>query len=126
MSPQTRILRINVYQSIRKNLFCRLGFHGHTVRPGELPPNVCGWNCGKVFNPNAFQDYVVTLKDGAVFNVRAVNEYHAGSVVVFGPDAPSLVLKVGPSGKFEAQDQPQKVHRDNIASIQLQKVVAEG
>jgi hypothetical protein len=36
------------------------------------------------------------------------------------------VLEVCSNGKFEVQDQPQKVHRDNIASIQLQKAVAQG
>lgn len=116
MNLYQRIFGIQSYIVLRKNVFCRLGYHGPETGPDGRPANFCGWGCGKVFNPNAFQDYIVTLKDGTVYTVSAVNEFHAGSVVVYGPGG-----SIDPQGKSL---EPVRVHRENIATVRLKNQIA--
>lgn len=111
MNIYQRVFGIRSYQVLRKQIFCRLGFHGPTTGPDGKSANFCVWDCGMAFNPHAFQDYIVTLKDGSVFEVSAVNEYHAGSEVVYGK-----------GGKIDSRGTPLsevRIHRENIDSIQL-------
>lgn len=105
------ILGRELYIDLRRNLTCRFGFHTPRLTQSGQAANFCGWGCGKVFNPNAYQDYIVTLKDGSVFEVSAINEYHAGSVVVYGPGG-----TIDDQGRAR---EPVRVHRENIATIQL-------
>ena len=66
--------------------------------------------------PDIWNEYVVTLKDSQVYHVKAINEYHAGSVVVYGNFTGKPLAIDGRAGKpFECD---MKVHRDNIASVQ--------
>jgi hypothetical protein len=99
------------YIDLHRALTCRFGFHTPRVTPSGQSANFCGRGCGKVFNPNAYQDYIVTLKDGSVSHVSAVNEYHAGSVVVYGP--------YGTIDEHGQAREPVRVHRENIATIKL-------
>jgi len=111
-----QIFGIKSYILLRKNLCCRFGYHGPDKGPTGQPANFCCWGCGKAFNPNAFQDYVVTLKDGTEYVVSAVNDFHAGSVVVYGPGA-----TIDPQGKTR---EPVRVHRENIASVCLKNPIS--
>lgn len=105
------------YGALRRHIFCRLGFHGPKAAPDGSPANVCGWGCGLVYNPNMWKDYVVTLKDGEVHVVQATNDYHAGSIVVYGLQRSQKTYLDGLTGRpLQAEV---KVHRDNIASIRL-------
>ena len=52
----------------------------------------------------------LTLRSDEVFEVEAVNEYHAGSKVVFGDAANAIQA----DGKVAA---PVKVHRENIERV---------
>ncbi|MBD9427935.1 hypothetical protein IB232_21600 [Pseudomonas sp. PDM15] len=58
----------------------------------------------------------MTLKDGESYEVRATNEFHAGSVVAYG-------LQNGGQAKLDGRTgrplEGVKVHRENIASIRL-------
>lgn len=98
------------YIGLHRAVTCRFGFHTPRIISGQSA-NFCGRGCGMVFNPNAYQDYIVTLKDGSVFEVSAVNEYHAGSVVVYGPD--------GTIDEHGRAREPVRVHRENIETIRL-------
>ena len=70
-------------------------------------------------DPDIWDEYVVTLKDGQEYHVKAINEYHAGSVVVYG-NFNNMPLKLdGHTGKPLACEV--KVHRENIASVRLKK-----
>jgi hypothetical protein len=60
----------------------------------------------------------VILKSGEIYTVQAVNEWHAGSQVVFG-DGPAEIE--GTSGRVLNNV---KVHRDNISSIRLLEAVS--
>jgi hypothetical protein len=64
-----------------------------------------------MFRPEAWKEWDVTLLDGTVHRVRAINEWHAGSCVVYG-DNPTAID--GRTGKVIGDV---KVHRDNIVSI---------
>lgn len=64
-----------------------------------------------------WNEYVVTLKDGQEYHVKATNEYHAGSVVVYGNFNSKPLALDGRTGKpFECDV---KVHRENIASVHI-------
>lgn len=65
------------------------------------------------YAPAELMDYVVTLKEGTVFEVCATNEYHAGSIVVYRG------TQAGPIGKSTGvpPETRVKVHRDNIATV---------
>ncbi len=113
MSLILRVLGVPAYARLRRKVFCRLGFHGPKTGPNGEPVNACCWGCGLVYNIAMWQDYIVTLKDGQEYSVSATNEYHAGSVVVYGNQRQQLDRKTGqPLG-------PVIVHRDNIKSIRL-------
>lgn len=100
-----------LYRAFRRNVLCRLGVHGDRYEnlPGVTPANFCEWGCGHAFNPSAFQTWVVTLRTGETFEVEAVNDYHAGSVVIYGKNAAI-------DGRTGAAMGTPKVHRDNILS----------
>lgn len=115
MNPLQRILGRDVYAIFRRGLWCRLGFHGPRVAPDGTPANVCCW-CGLVYRPDAWQDYVVILKDGERYEVRAINEFHAGSLVVYGEQDGRNASIDGRTGRPLYSV---KVHRENIASIKL-------
>lgn len=56
------------------------------------------YGCGKVFNPNAFQPWLVALRWGEVVTVDAVNEAHARKLVIYsGPFRYGAAVKVHPS-----------------------------
>jgi hypothetical protein len=102
------------YQLLRRHVFCRFGKHSQRT-PGA---NFCGYGCGCEFNPNAYQTWIVTLKTGEVYQVLAINEYHAGSAVVYGnhDNRPQTIHVV--DGRVRERTDI-KVHRDNIASAEL-------
>lgn len=104
-------LHLYLYSLFRRQVLCRLGRHGRKTAPNGAPANFCGWGCGHAFNPKAYSTWEVTLKTGETYKVEAVNEYHAGSRVVYGDVASSIDVS---TGKPLA---PVKVHRENIASI---------
>jgi hypothetical protein len=63
--------------------------------------------------PEAWLDWEVVLKDGTTFRVRAINEWHAGSEVVYGHGLGKIDGRTGePIGEVV-------VHRDNIATVRL-------
>lgn len=95
-----------------KALLCPLGFHGPSIGPDGTLVNFCCYGCGHAFTPNSFRTWVVTLKSGKIFEVQAINAYHAGSMVVYGSDM-RIDWETGqPLGQVQ-------VHRDNIASAVL-------
>lgn len=99
-----------LYSKFRRHLMCRLGLHDvATARSGQ-PANFCGWGCGHTFNHNAYQTWVVTLRTGEVVEVQAVNEFHAGSQVVYGR-GPGRI-----DGKTGLAIAEVKCHRGNIIS----------
>lgn len=101
-----------IYSRFRKTVLCRLGVHGPKFDLTGSPANFCCWGCGHAFNPNAYRPWIVTLCTGEALEVMAVNEYHAGSRVVY--DAVDRID--GKTGQAMAEV---KCHRDNIASIRL-------
>ena len=117
MHPLQRLLGLTAYAAIRRNVCCRLGFHGPKIGPDGSPANVCGWGCGLVYNPDMWKDYVVTLKHGEQYEVRATNEFHAGSIVVYGLQNGGQAKIDGRTGKPLAYQV--KVHRENIMSVRL-------
>lgn len=116
MNLLQRVMGFKSYASMRRYICCSLGVHGPRVGPDGSAANVCGWGCGRVYNPNMWKDYLVTLKSGEQYEVQATNEYHAGSVVVFGLQSDGEVRIDGASGKPLHNVM---VHRENIASIKL-------
>lgn len=104
-------LHLWLYGLFRKYLVCRLGLHGRRTTHDGKPANFCEWGCGHVFNHSALREWRVTLKTGEVFEVKGINEFHAGSQVVYGNDVGRI------DGKTGAALGEVKVHRDNIASI---------
>lgn len=83
----------------RRHVFCRIGIHGPRFAPDDgEPANFCMYGCGRVFNPNAFQPWLVALRLGEVVEVNAVNEAHARKLVIYGgPYRYDAVVKVHPS-----------------------------
>jgi hypothetical protein len=56
------------------------------------------YGCGKIFNPNPFQPWIVTLRNDERIEVMAVNETHARNLVVFGGSFHvGAAIKVHPS-----------------------------
>jgi len=92
-------------------LLCRFGRH---TKPCGYGVDACARGCGFEHNPASRRRWRVTLRSGETYEVEAVNEYHAGSKVVFG-DVASAIEVV--DGKVVAPST--KVHRDNIESIEL-------
>lgn len=61
--------------------------------------------------PDAWKKWIVTLRNGERNEVEAINEWHAGSVVVYGDGAIEIDGRTGEAiGGV-------KVHRENIVSI---------
>lgn len=95
---------------LRKCFLCPLGFHGSRLCPDGAPANFCG-HCGHTFNPNAFQPWVITTRTGERYEVRAINEHHARSLVIYGTGGPL---------QMDAQGKPLgavKVHPENILTV---------
>lgn len=99
----------------RLHVCCRLGWHGPAIGADGIPSNFCCWGCGHTFTPNPFKTWIVTLVTGEQFEVQAINEYHAGSMVVYG-DGPWAV-----NGYTGEAMTPLKVHRGNIKSAVLKE-----
>lgn len=94
-----------------RQFLCRFGRH---TKPCGYGVDACARGCGFEHNPSSRRRWRVTLRSGDVFEVEAVNEYHAGSKVVFG-DAENTIQVV--DGKVIAPST--KVHRDNIERVEL-------
>ncbi len=65
--------------------------------------------------PEVYSQYIVTLRDGSTYKVRAVNEFHARNLVVYGVNGKGAV-----AGYMNEQGEPVgeiKVHAANIASV---------
>lgn len=91
-------------------ILCRLGRHGPRVTPTGETANYCGY-CAFAFRPDAWKRWIVTLRNGETHEVAAINEWHAGSVVVYGDGAGAIDGRTGQAiGEV-------KVHRENIVSI---------
>ncbi|WP_445769015.1 hypothetical protein [Rheinheimera sp.] len=104
----------SLYRLIRRCLFCKIGMHGSKIAPDGKMSNVCCWGCGHIFNLAMYKTYLVTLNDGQEYKVRATNEYHACSVVVYGyADGEKLTIDAN-TGKPNTR--LIKVHRNNIKS----------
>lgn len=109
---EERWFLIWVLESIKKHTLCRLGYHDVRLSANGKPPNYCSRGCRHTFNLNAMKPYKVTLNSGEEFMVDAVNEYHAGSKVVYG-NGPAIMDQHGqPIGEVQ-------VHRENIRTIEL-------
>jgi hypothetical protein len=106
-------LHLYLYSLFRRQVLCRLGRHGKETASDGSPANFCEWGCGHAFNPVAFRKWEVTLNTGEIYEVEAVNEYHAGSKVVYGDVAPAIDERTGAALAMI------KVHRGNIASVTL-------
>ncbi|CDH00566.1 hypothetical protein XBFM1_1710034 [Xenorhabdus bovienii str. feltiae Moldova] len=63
------------------------------------------------------KEFIVTLQDGEEYLVRAINEYHAGSVVVYGNFNGKTLTIDGHTGRPLGCEV--KIHRENIASVHL-------
>lgn len=94
---------------IGRHVLCRAGYHS---KPGGVGFDACGRGCGFVRNPDAAKQYEVLLKSGERFEVDAINEYHAASVVVYG-GAKAVMDQFG-TPLCEV-----KVHRENIETVRL-------
>lgn len=105
------------YGALRRKLFCSVGFHGSKTTAEGAPANVCCWGCGFTFNKQMWKDYIVTLRDGQEHQVKAVNEFHAGTVVMYGYQEGQRLVIDGHTGKSISGSV--KVHRDNIATVSL-------
>lgn len=97
---------------IRREIFCRLGWHGSRFGQHGEPVNCCMY-CGSVWRPEAWREWDVTLRDGSVHRVLAVNEFHAESRVVYGNQPQRIDHRTGGAiGDIV-------VHRRNIVSAVL-------
>lgn len=67
--------------------------------------------CSAQTNPRAFREYSIALKTGEVIKVKAVNQQHARSQVVYGGD-----MRVDDNGKPFGTV---KIHPENIAFVQI-------
>jgi hypothetical protein len=66
-----------------------------------------------MWRAEVWKNWDVTLRDGSVHQVRAINEWHAGSQVVSGDGPAAIDARTG-----QAVGET-KVHRTNIVSIKL-------
>ena len=96
---------------LRRWTLCLVGFH--ETHSGGLKNNLCPC-CGQLLRPEAFQDYIVTLKDGSQQVVNAISERHARSRVVYGRVR---------DGRIDARTgevlDPMLVHPANIVSVHV-------
>lgn len=65
-------------------------------------------------NPNGFKDYLVELKDGLTKSVKAINEHHAKSMVIYGVENGGRVKIDGSTGMPIGDI---KVNESNIVSV---------
>lgn len=94
---------------IARNALCRFGRHSKATGQGL---DACAHGCGFIRNPGALNKYEVVLISGERYEVEAINEYHAGSVVVYG-------TSVGKMDQHGNSLDSVKVHRNNIKTVQL-------
>lgn len=99
-----------LYSRFRRHVMCKFGLHGVAKDRAGKHANFCGWGCGHTFNHNAYQTWIVTLRTGEVIEVQAVNEFHAGSQVVYGGGTGRI------DGKTGLAIAVVKCHRQNIVS----------
>lgn len=93
-------------QALARHTLCRMGHHSQVTGAGL---DLCTRGCGHAHNPNAAQPYDVTLRDGSILTVHAVNEHHAINLAMYG--GPIRLHRDGsPSGDV-------KIHRVNIMSV---------
>ncbi len=92
------------YSTLHRHLFCRRGVHDRKLNPDGSAPNFCG-HCGYTLNPNAFRQWIVTLRTGETREVSAINVHHARSLVIHG-DKPT----------YDKVGMVVKCHPDNIIS----------
>ena len=104
-----------VWNAVVRGTLCKVGLH---TRPTGHGLDACARGCGFVRRPEAALPYVVRLKDGTTHRVRAINAYHAASLVVYG-GMPQLTA----DGRLPSEV---KVHRDNIASVELEACEPSG
>jgi hypothetical protein len=97
------------------NAKCAAGEH-EVSHPNGEPANFCG-NCGFQVNPEAYKKYLVTLVDGDVVEVSAVNESHARSLVIYGGDMRLLEI---PGSDIAEPIGDIKVNPHNIKSVTTQ------
>jgi len=99
---------IGLYLRLRRLLACPLGLH-------LAGNNYCAAGCGTCLRPEAIEKWRITLHDGSVVDVRAVNEVHAMNQVVFGEDA----CRVLHAARGRAIMRPPiRVHPKNIRSAE--------
>ena len=89
---------------------CRFDRHGPGQKEADSPAKFCPY-CGASLRP--WPRWEVTLISGEMYQVEGINEWHAGSQVVYG-EGPGKID--GHTGRPLNQV---KVHRDNIVSIRL-------
>lgn len=95
--------------SLGRQTLCLLGLH---TKPTGVGFDACSRGCGYARQPLAGQWYVVILNDGSRHHVRAINTYHAESLVAYAGD-----LKINPDGTPCGEV---RVHRKNIVSVSLE------
>jgi hypothetical protein len=98
------------FASLHRTFLCRLERHGPAMRREGSPANFCCY-CGASLRP--WPKWEVKLRSGETFRVEGINEYHAGSQVVYGRGPRRID---GDTGRALSDV---VVHRDNIASIKL-------
>lgn len=94
---------------IARNTLCRVGRHSKATGQGL---DACARGCGFIRNLGALKKYEVVLMTGERFEVAAINEFHAGSVVVYG-------TAQGKMDQYGHSLNPVKVHRNNIKTVRL-------
>lgn len=104
-----------LWNGIARSSLCKLGWHTKSTGNGL---DACRHGCGFCWKPGAARPYLVTLKDGAVHRVQAINPFHAESLVVYGGGTVSLNPDGTPRGEV-------KIHRANIQSVELLAGIGE-
>lgn len=108
-----RFIGIQLYATLRREVVCRLGYHGDKSSLDGAPANVCCWGCGHVYNKAMWKKYVVEMKDGRNIPVDAINEFHARTAAVYQNQRPVINGLTGkPMNKVVN-------HPDNIKSVRL-------
>lgn len=92
-----------------RSTLCAFGWHTRSTGIGF---DVCTRGCGYVRQPGAAKPYVVTLRDGSIYNVMAINRHHAESLVVYGDGPLRINMDGTPLGRVT-------VHRANIQSVEV-------
>lgn len=103
-------LRQRIKNWIWKKYKCPKGIHQDKFPDGSQA-NFCGI-CSKQMVANAYKQYQVTLHDGEVVVVTAVNPFHARNMAIYG-DGPVVSNATGDIIRGEVI-----IHPNNIKSIQ--------